>query len=284
MKKFYLVLAVPFLITGCGSNPNGINNNTQNDGFGKTHTVSDAKKGAKISNDEAKDVAARIATSMETKYKNNEDKFIEDATKFSYSFRNVIDDSIYISTSVNYDGEKEFFSQKATSRESGHGTSIMSNYEYVVEDLVYSVFVNQETGGYYYTYAKDTYRYNGIFSFLSELILECGNQMKNILSQMNSFSDLESMAGTGIDIEYRSSGEGNLYMSMNIPMSGMRLEAMFENYWLTYEYLYTDLSSLKQYMPEGYEFEYEKMVTELFIDFNEATVEYPDITNYRHYN
>ena len=102
--------------------------------------------------------------------------------------------------------------------------------------------------------------------------------MKNTLSQMSSYGTMPT--SSDFQIEFYSSGEGNLYMHFYIPSVGITLEALFENYWLTYEYMYTDLTKLKDmYQELGIEMEYEKMVTELHIEFNTATVRYPTLTH-----
>ena len=274
----YFLIMIPFLLTGCKFGKG--NNNNIPEEFQKTHTVESSKKGNKISNNQASKIANDIANAMNTKYSDDEGKFIEDATKFSYTFRNVIDDTYTLSSKVNYDGEAEFFSQNIVSYGDGQWSE-MTNYEYAIDDTVYQVYESGGRGNYY-TYPKKDYTYNGIFAFLSEMILQCGNQIKEMLTQMTTYGNMDMPSGSDVTIEYYSKGAGHLYMYMYIASAGITLEALCEDYWLTYEYMYTDLTKLKQYMPEGYELEYERMVTELYIDFNHATVKYPDISRYNH--
>lgn len=279
MKKVLFVLMLPMLLGACGSK--SATSSTPKD-FQQSYKVEEEKKGSKVSASVASQRAKAIGEKMEEKttaYSSDTSRFIEDSKQFSYSFKNVIDDSLYLNSYVNYSSNEEFFSQKieVLSKEDNlRHTS--TNYEYVMDEKVIEAFVNEDGTGYYYTYQKEGYQYNGIFAFLSEMILECGNQMKNLLQQTEVYMGGSVPGGT---TEFRSSGEGNLYMKFSIPSSGITMEVLFEDYWLTYEYMYTDLTQLMKDMPKEYRdlIQNQRMVTELHIDFQHAEVNRPNLDN-----
>ena len=283
MKKVLFVLIAPLLLTACGGSKKS--DSTPED-FKQSYTVDASKKGKKISGQEAGNIAKEIERKMNERTTESE-QFIEDSKVFSYSFKNVIDDKIYLGSEVNYSSEEDFFSQRLevmSEEDESRVHHISTQYEYSIGEEVVFADVNPDGSGHYYTYSKEGYEYNGIFQFLSEMMLECGNQIKNLLTQMTTYGDMP--AGSGVNVEYSSSGAGNLYMKMQIPSAGITLEALCEDYWLTYEYMYTDMTQLMKNLPAEYRdlMEFQRMVTEIHFDFQHATVERPDLSNLRHLN
>lgn len=283
MKKAYLLLLIPFAVAGCKS---GGSKSGGNGDFAPEYHVEENKKGQKISNQEANSIARQIAQNMEQYDSSKPEAFLEKATLFSYSFKNVIDDSTYIYSKVNYSSADEYFSQSAaiTAYDEGRPYHFMAdNYEYALGNQVVEAYYSHESHtGYYWLREKEGYKFNGIFSFLSEMILNCGNQLHTITQNMDTYGNMPSQSG--MTIEFRSSGAGNLYFKFDMPSYGITLESLFEDYWLTYEYMYTDLTAMQKYMPDGFELEYDHMVTELHIDFHNATIVYPDLSTYTLYN
>lgn len=284
MKKFFIVLLFPMLLASCGGSSSSVPSD-----FKQTYHVEDSKKGQKISTQEAGEIAQEISAKMDEKsdiYLADSNKFIEDSQQFSYSFKNVIDDSLYLNSYVNYSATEEFFSQTVELLNDEGYRSTSTNYEYAIDDTMIEAVVYENGSGFYWTYAKEGYKYNGIFDFLSKMILECGNQMKNLLQQVDSYKSFSEVKGSGITLEFRSSGPGCLYFRLSYPTMGITIEALFEEYWLTYEYMYTDMTKLLKNLPKEYqiELEYERMVTELHIDFQHATINRPDLTNLTKYN
>ena len=290
MKNKIVLMFVPFLLVGCASKSGGSSNNstptptpsvTVPQGFEQTGSVSETRRGSKISTSEANQIIEEIresSNSFQSEYNDNPDKFIEDAQEFSYYFKNKIDDVSDMTSRVNYSRSAQFFSQHLTSSVVDEGEIYImdfTHYEYVLNNQFVTAYTNNVSGKTDVDYHPiEEYTTDGIFTYLAEMILNIGNVTKDMLSQNDNYAGIaEQSSASGISIEYYSSGKGNLFIRMNMESFGIYLETLFEDCWLTYEYMYTDLTKLMS--GSGYSMPYQRMMSELNINYGRAEIAYP---------
>lgn len=285
MKKKLALILVPFLLSACdtvkGNEESPANKPKRPEGFEQTAQVEDSRKGEKITSEEATNVISDITKkSPMMKDTTDPEAFIEDASEFSYYFKNKMDDSVELVSHVNYSQEKQFFSQQIFEKvidETGIYTLAVSNYEYILNNqYVVAIFDSFGLSEVDYLPVED-YTRTAIFAYLSDMILNIANCAKDALSQIESYSGMSGAmsGGQGMTLEYYSSGPGNLYICMSMESLGIYVEELFENYWITYEYMYTDLTKLMG--GSQIEMPYKHMMTELNIKFGEADINYPNI-------
>lgn len=284
MKNKLAFLLVPFLLVSCDfrkEDGSTAYNSIRPEGFEQSVQVEDARKGEKITAQEASDVILDITrNSPMMKDTANPEVFIDDTNEFSYYFKNKADDSVELVSKVNYSQPKQFFSQHISQKiidETGVHTLLTSNYEYILNNQYIVAFFNS-FGLHEVDYLPvEDYSSTAIFAYLSDMIINLANYAKDALTQVDNYGGIaDEMSGyDGITLEYYSSGPGNLYIRMSMESFGIYIEELFENYWLTYEYMYTDITKLM--VGSQIEIPYKRMMSEIYIKFGQTNIEYPDL-------
>ena len=321
MKKRIVLLTLPvFLLTGCslltnildkikGQNTNENQEESEDQKeFAQTVTISEEEKGTPISSQQAQQTMNGINANMQSKMdeiqtEEGMKQQIENTDKFSYVFRNKVDDKIYIDNAVNYSRSDKYFHSKIITRtlmdddqNDVHGLFCSDGdlFEYELgEQYVHAIKShdwgydtknneNHDTSYAYYHYVTNYSFEQDVFTQLSELMLSVGNQGKNYMQTIDPYTN-ESMSNAYGSISFYSKGEGHLYGKILMPQSGITLEFLYENYWLKYEYMYTDLRQLQSFVGASFGLDsYTQMTTELYMDFQSAKVEYPNLDNYEY--
>lgn len=134
----------------------------------------------------------------------------------------------------------------------------------------------------YYRLADESVNYDNLFmTQLCNQILFVGNQSNSLMKAIEPYMDETYTNSTlGSSVSFHSKGEGHLYIEMSMPTTGLQMTMLFDNYWLTYEYMHIDLRKINELGVLEEELPYERMTTELSIDFSKANIDYPNLDEY----
>ena len=279
--------------------------------YAQTVKIDDSKKGSPVSYEEARQTANEINAEVQLRAalvetEEGVQQVIEDTDKFSYQFKVKMDDE-YILDKVNYSRSDAYFSSILDERipvehenqkyiSTGH-TEIYDYLDGRSGDCVQAVKHNyngyrEDDSGVWGPYDSHSayYRYvplstfdSDIFTQLSELIVSIGNQGKNYMQSLDPYFN-ETYQGFGeVTLQYCSKGAGHLYGKIDIPTIGVTFEFLFENYWITYEYMHVDMRKLQTYVDYDLGTSYKQMSTELYMNFDTVNLSYPDLSGYQEY-
>ena len=266
---------------------------------GETITYSEAKSQASDINNEIQNRSRRMETAE------GRQELIEDTDKFSYKFKLKMDDtSVY--NYINYSQSDKYFGGIAdntmvTQNDAGEKRSAYTHsevYEYLAGDSFVQASKHHTDGYYYdedssgwvpansdyayYRYVNEDVYSNDILVNLCDLIILIGNRGKDYMQQMEPYFN-ETYTGSGMTAEYSSKGAGHLYGKINMPSYGVTFEFLYEDYWITYEYMHIDMRKMQSMIGDMADLGgYKQMSTELYMSFNTVDIQYPNLDSYEY--
>ena len=316
-KKLVLLMVSALMLSGCtlldftGSSEGG-ELDPEDAAYRPTVVIKEEQKGEEITVQEAQETVVAIQTATQSRSQKlqtleGQQEVAEETTVFSYDFKVKMDD-YYVLDSVDYSKNDKYFHSALHAEipavdlsKTGYTVDGIDVVE-GSEDIDYHLYQQQEAiieaqkviaDGYYIdngvrkSFHENDKRYHTLKtdSSYEELALPricnemlfIGNQSNAMMQQAEPYLN-EQYASLGANVSFHSKGEGHLYMEVSMPTMGLEMTALFENYWLTYEYMHIDLRKISAFMEE--EIPYERMTTELNIDFTKCNVEYPDLSQY----
>ncbi len=106
--------------------------------------------------------------------------------------------------------------------------------------------------------------------------------MDKLVENMDKYVSEENSGelAFGGSISFRSKGEGHLYIETSMPVAGLEMTVLFDNSWLTYGYMHINLQKAKEYGIVDDNVVFDRMTTELSVDFSHANVDLPDLSEY----
>ena len=148
-------------------------------------------------------------------------------------------------------------------------------------------YVRESGSSKFYTVDEPEAFESNISTQLSNVISSLLLTEKTLAEQLESYGSInevyEDMGMGGIvSVQATSKGEGNLYMCYSMPMMGIYMEILFEDYWLSYSYMDVDSTSMLSQL--GMEdLGVGRMITESHYEIGHCEVTYPDLSSYERY-
>lgn len=319
MKRKLVLLMLPALmLSGCtilNNNSESDKVDPEDASYRPTIVIKEEQKGEEITSEQAETMIEDIKTNLQSrsvKLQSEEEReeMIADCNQFSYDMKVKMDD-YYVLMSNDYSKNDKYMHVGLHAEvpavdlsKTGYAVSDLPIVE-GVEDMEQYTYVNPDSrivsahksvgSGYiiedgvkkpyeenvrYHEILDESVVFDDLFEIkLCDELLFCANQTNAMLQQFEPYDS--SSSGGGKSLTYSSSGEGNLYLEVNLPSTGMKMTALFEDYWLKYEYIHIDLRKIKELgVVTDEEMPYNRMTTEISFDFNKANVEYPDLSQY----
>ena len=320
MKKRLMLLMVPALmLSGCtvlNFDFGADKNNPDDAAYRPTVVITDEQKGTAISYSDAKaeleDIAEKNATrSQKLRTAEGKAELAEEMNLLSYDLKVKMDDYYvldgfdfskndkYLHNSLHAEVPETDLSKSGftvNKVEVVNGKEDADHYLYsdsegrVVEAA--KVAANGKKGGEEWQENSKLYSY--LDANYDELVLDplceslgfIGDQttklMDKLTENMNKYvsENTEGELAFGGTIAFSSKGEGHLFIDLSMPTIGLETTVLFDNNWLTYGYMHINLTKAKEYGIVGDDVVFDRMTTELSVDFSDAKVEYPDLSQY----
>ncbi len=317
MKKTILLLSAVVLCScGVGSSPTqsqqplqgaNIAVVTDDKEMGKTYVVPEEAKGTSVSNAQAMTLMRNIVARHEA-----EDP-VNDASDYTYKMRTV-NNYGYVIENLSYSKSRKYMHMNTSmlaypydnqnrnyplySWDDFYGyvkddqfikatSSQMDGYVEKYNDGTLSGYVHDSRWNKYYTVGDAENFETDILTELSDFISSIFNIERNLAQEIESYGSMsetyEDMGMGGMmSVETKSKGDGDLYICYSMPMMGMYMEILFEDYWLSYSYMDFDTTSMlaglgMEDLGAG------RQITESHYQINQCEVTYPDLSSYERY-